>query len=164
VERFQTYASTHGARDDREYIEGSLARIVEASAGGVPTLPSVKAVPELLCGLEFDTLQAEHDFLARHGLHVEAVEVALAPGQLLVFDNLAVAHGRAAAGSRASCASGCSDTVGCRRMPRRWSAIACYGALRANREGLLTSSADDGISALRRRAASSRGNPSSAGV
>jgi hypothetical protein len=94
VERFRAYGATHGARDDRGYIEGSLARIIEAAAGGVPTLPSVKTAPEFLCGLEFDTLQAEQAFLARHGLSVDAVEVALAPGELLVFDNLAVAHGR----------------------------------------------------------------------
>ncbi len=94
VERFHSYADTHGARDARGYSEGSLARIVEAAAGGPPALASVKASPGFLCGTEFDTLRAEQSFLARHGLRVEAIEVALAPGQLLVFDNLALAHGR----------------------------------------------------------------------
>jgi alpha-ketoglutarate-dependent taurine dioxygenase len=48
------------------------------------------------CGFEFDSLSAELRFFGRHGLHLHEVEIAvgLQPGELLVFDNLAVAHGR----------------------------------------------------------------------
>lgn len=94
--RLRRYGKTHGAWDDeRGYVEGSLARLVEAAAGS-GSLPSVKAEPQFLCGMEFDSLQAEHRFFARHGLDIEAVqvEIRLAPGELLVFDNLAMAHGR----------------------------------------------------------------------
>jgi hypothetical protein len=97
VARLIAYGRTHGAWDDADgYSEGSLARIVEAAAGLVPTLPSVKVDPGFLCGLEFDTLSAELAFFQLHGLDVEgaATSVQLAPGGLLIFDNLAVAHGR----------------------------------------------------------------------
>jgi Taurine catabolism dioxygenase TauD, TfdA family len=95
--RFVAYGRTHGAWDDsRGYSEGSLARVIEAAAAASPVLPSVKADPDFLCGMEFDSLSAERAFFRRHGLDVEevAIDVALRPGQLLVFDNLAVAHGR----------------------------------------------------------------------
>jgi Taurine catabolism dioxygenase TauD, TfdA family len=91
------YGQTHGAWDDtRGYVEGSLARVVEAAAGSRPDLPSVKLDSDFLCGLEFDSLRAEVAFFVRHGLRVEdvAVDVALRPGELLVFDNFALAHGR----------------------------------------------------------------------
>jgi hypothetical protein len=94
--RLRTYGNTHGAWDDeRGYVEGSLARLVEAAAGS-GMLPSVKAEPEFLCGMEFDSLQAEHRFFEGHGLDIGAVqiEIPLAPGELLVFDNLAFGHGR----------------------------------------------------------------------
>jgi hypothetical protein len=94
------YGRTHGAWDDaRGYVEGSLARVVEAAAGGPPRLASVKLDPDFLCGLEFDSLRSELAFFERHGLRVEdvQVEVALRPGELLVFDNLALAHGRSGA-------------------------------------------------------------------
>jgi Taurine catabolism dioxygenase TauD, TfdA family len=95
--RFVAYGRTHGAWDDsRGYSEGSLARTIEAAVGAAPVLPSVKADPDFLCGMEFESLNAELAFFRRHGLHVEEVtiEVALRPGQLMVFDNLALAHGR----------------------------------------------------------------------
>jgi hypothetical protein len=95
--RFVAYGRTHGAWDDRRgYSEGSLARVIEAAVAASPVLPSVKANPDFLCGMEFDSLSAELAFFRRHGLDVEEVtiDVALRPGQLMVFDNLAVAHGR----------------------------------------------------------------------
>jgi Taurine catabolism dioxygenase TauD, TfdA family len=95
--RFVAYGRTHGAWDDsRGYSEGSLARVIEAAVAAPPLLPSVKADPDFLCGMEFDSLRAELAFFRRHGLDVEevAVDVALQPGQLMVFDNLALAHGR----------------------------------------------------------------------
>ena len=98
VDRLTSYGRTHGAWDDaRGYTEGSLARIVEAAASsGAPTLPSVKLEPGFLCGLEFDTLSAELAFFSRHGLRIDAaeIEMALQPGELMVFENFAVAHGR----------------------------------------------------------------------
>jgi len=97
VARLTSYGRTHGAWDDNQgYVEGSLARLVEAADEGSPFLPSVKVEPGFLCGLEFDSFAGELAFFERHGLRVRDVEidVALQPGQLLVFDNLAVAHGR----------------------------------------------------------------------
>jgi hypothetical protein len=98
VDRLTSYGRTHGAwDDDRGYVEGSLARIVEgATAWSSPFLPSVKIEPGFLCGLEFDSLAAELAFFARHGLRIDDVEISvdLQPGELLVFDNLALAHGR----------------------------------------------------------------------
>jgi hypothetical protein len=98
VDRLTSYGRTHGAwDDDRGYVEGSLARIIEAAAAlRPPFLPSVKIEAGFLCGLEFDSLLAEVAFFARHGLHIDDVEISidLQPGELLVFDNLALAHGR----------------------------------------------------------------------
>ena len=98
VDRLISYGRTHGAWDDaRGYTEGSLARIIEAAAApGEPMLPSVKLEPGFLCGLEFDSLASELAFFSRYGLRIEdaEIEIALGPGELLLFDNLAVAHGR----------------------------------------------------------------------
>jgi len=91
------YGQTHGAWDDaRGYVEGSLARVVEGAAASSPRLPSVKSDPGFLCGTEFDSLRSELAFFERHGLSINEVEVEvdLEPGQLLVFDNLSLAHGR----------------------------------------------------------------------
>jgi hypothetical protein len=97
VENIVAYGRTHGAWDDAcGYVEGSLARITEAAAGSRPELPSVKADTGFLCGLEFDSLPSETSFFARQGLLVDhvAVEIPLRPGELLLFDNFALAHGR----------------------------------------------------------------------
>jgi hypothetical protein len=97
VKRLAAYGVSHGAWADASgYQEGSLARIIEAAVGGTPRLPSVKADPSFLCGTEFDSLRAELAFFKRLGLDVERVQtnVALRPGELLVFDNLRLAHGR----------------------------------------------------------------------
>jgi Taurine catabolism dioxygenase TauD, TfdA family len=90
------YGKSHGAWDDADgYAEGSLARVVEGAAA-MPRLPSVKSTPGFLCGMEFGSISAEWRFFEHLGLDVAAVqiEVPLCPGDLLVFDNLAVAHGR----------------------------------------------------------------------
>ena len=90
------YGESHGSWDDADgYCEGSLGRIVEAVAGA-PRLPSVKSTPGFLCGMEFENLAAELSFFKWHGLDVNAaqIEVPLRPGDLLLFDNLAFAHGR----------------------------------------------------------------------
>jgi Taurine catabolism dioxygenase TauD, TfdA family len=96
LDHLMSYGESHGAWDDGQgYSEGSLARLAEAAAG-VPRLPSVKSTPGFLCGMEFDTLAAELGFFERLGLDVAAVqvEVPLRRGDLLVFDNLSLAHGR----------------------------------------------------------------------
>jgi hypothetical protein len=96
VRRLEQYGRTHGAWDDRDgYAEGSLARLVEAADGARPMLPSVRE-PGFRCGMEFDDAEGEAAFFAARGLDVAAVavDVRLAPGDLLVFDNHAVAHGR----------------------------------------------------------------------
>jgi hypothetical protein len=97
VRRCASYGHSHGAWDDAAgYVEGSLARIIEAALGGHPVLPSVKTDPQFLCGTEFASLAAEAEFFAHRSLnlHEVEIEVGLGPGELLVFDNLAVAHGR----------------------------------------------------------------------
>jgi hypothetical protein len=98
VDRLTSYGQTHGAwDDDRGYTEGSLARIIEAAAApDAPILPSVKVEPDFLCGLEFDSLYSELAFFSRYGLriHDAEIEIPLQPEELLIFDNLAVAHGR----------------------------------------------------------------------
>lgn len=97
VRRFASYAHTHGARDDHAgYLEGSLARIVEAALGERSVLPSVKTQPDFLCGNEFGSLAAEVEFFAERDVDLASIQidVRLRPGELLVFDNLALAHGR----------------------------------------------------------------------
>jgi hypothetical protein len=66
AQRFATYGTTHGARDAAAgYIEGSLARILEAALGQTPVLPSVGTHPEFRCGTEFARLADETDFFAQ---------------------------------------------------------------------------------------------------
>jgi hypothetical protein len=96
LDNVMAYGESHGAWDDADgYCEGSLGRVVEAAAGA-PRLPSVKSTPGFLCGMEFNTLAAEVRFFKGLGLDVAAVQVELplGPGDLLIFDNLALAHGR----------------------------------------------------------------------
>jgi hypothetical protein len=51
IGRLIAYGRTHGAWDDTQgYVEGSLARVIEAAAGVSPLLPSVKDNPDFLCG------------------------------------------------------------------------------------------------------------------
>jgi hypothetical protein len=97
VQRLAAYGRSHGARDDAlGYTEGSLARMIEAALGGSPVLPSVKTAHEFLCGMEFSSIVDELEFFTERGFRVEAVEldVRLLPGELLIFDNLVLAHGR----------------------------------------------------------------------
>jgi hypothetical protein len=97
VSRFAAYGHSHGAWDDAAgYAEGSLARIVEAALGEPAVLPSVKTHPAFLCGNEFASLGDELEFFAERGLRLDAVEtdVRLDPGEMLIFDNLLLAHGR----------------------------------------------------------------------
>lgn len=94
--RFEAYGVSHGARPGAlGYVEGSLARIVEA-ADKEAELPSFKQEPSFLCGLEFTSADREMAFLEHHGVDVETGrrDVALGPGDLLIFDNRVIAHGR----------------------------------------------------------------------
>ena len=97
LERFRRYGKAHTAADVERragYVEGILARLVEA-ADESPTLPH-SGDAGFLCGMEFESLAQERDHFAERGLNVDAVEqrVLLGPGQLLLLDNLATAHGR----------------------------------------------------------------------
>ena len=96
LRRFAAYGHSHGAWNDSGYLEGSLARILEAALGETPVLPSVRSDAGFLCGTEFSTLADELDFFDARGLPLDRAElgVRLRPGELLVFDNLNLAHGR----------------------------------------------------------------------
>jgi hypothetical protein len=80
--------------DDGTAVEGILARIIEA-ADQSRDLPD-RTADGFLCGMEFSTLEAERSYFARHGLDLAAAEeeIVLSSGELLLFDNLATAHGR----------------------------------------------------------------------
>jgi hypothetical protein len=92
IERLRRYGlpqcGEHG------YVEGILGRLVEA-ADDSPSLPSTET-PGFLCGLEFSSRRQEEAHFAHRGLELDAVEehVVLLPGELLLLDNLATAHGR----------------------------------------------------------------------
>jgi hypothetical protein len=75
-------------------VEGILARIIEA-ADQSRDLPDPRQ-DGFLCGLEFLTLEDERLYFAQHGLCLEVAEqeIILSEGELLLFDNLTVAHGR----------------------------------------------------------------------
>ena len=92
MQRLRSYAgrSSGGAG----YVEGVFGRLIEA-ADGSPTLPSPGG-PEVLCGMEFESLEHERTHFAERGLDLDAVEerVLLRPGELLLLDNLTTAHGR----------------------------------------------------------------------
>lgn len=86
------YGRTDRAR--ASYVEGILARLVEA-ADDCSTLPST-AEASFLCGMEFASVAEERAHFTSHGLELDSVEhrIMLSPGELLLFDNLATAHGR----------------------------------------------------------------------
>jgi hypothetical protein len=86
--------SRSGPTNGGQAVEGILARLVEA-ADDHATLPST-VDPGFLCGMEFASREEERSHFARHGVDLDAVEarVRLAPGELLLLDNLAAAHGR----------------------------------------------------------------------
>lgn len=97
LERLRRYGQANAGDDDTRragYTEGIFARLIEA-ADDSPTLPRSSDVG-FLCGLEFESLAQERHHLAERGLDLDGVEqrVLLGPGQLLLFDNLATAHGR----------------------------------------------------------------------
>jgi len=76
------------------HVEGVLARLVE-DADASHSLPPIGS-PDFLCGMEFASVLEERARFHVHGLDLEAVEerVLINPGDLLLFDNLAIAHGR----------------------------------------------------------------------
>jgi hypothetical protein len=86
----QLRSSASGGRS----VEGVLGRIVEIAdeSSSLPPLDS----PGFLCGMEFATLDEELSYFNLHGLRVADVaqHIVVRPGELLVFDNLRVAHGR----------------------------------------------------------------------
>jgi hypothetical protein len=97
LERLRRYGQANAGDGDArraEYIEGIFARLVEA-ADDSPTLPR-SSDASFLCGLEFESVAQERSHFAERGLDLDGVEqrVLLCPGQLLLLDNLATAHGR----------------------------------------------------------------------
>jgi Taurine catabolism dioxygenase TauD, TfdA family len=76
------------------YVEGILARLVEA-ADECSALPST-ADASFLCGTEFASSEEERAHFTRHRLELDTIEhrISLNAGELLLFDNLATAHGR----------------------------------------------------------------------
>jgi hypothetical protein len=97
VERLRRYGAANagdGAENPAGYVEGIFARLVEA-VDDSPTLPR-SGERGFLCGMEFESVAAEQAHLADRGLDLDTAErrVRVAPGQLLLLDNLATAHGR----------------------------------------------------------------------
>lgn len=97
VERLRRYGKANagaGVEARAGYVEGIFARLVEA-ADDSPTL-RLSGDAGFLCGMEFESLAQGRDHFAGRGLDLDAVEqrVLLGPGQLLLLDNLATAHGR----------------------------------------------------------------------
>jgi hypothetical protein len=78
---------------DASASEGILARIIEHidQSCDLPVKDE-----EFLCGMEFNDIEAERQYHQRHGIDLSATEqrVALGAGELILFDNLAIAHGR----------------------------------------------------------------------
>jgi|GEM_PF-6857704 len=93
LERLRRYGQTNTG-DGGAYVEGIFARLVEA-ADDSPTLPR-SGDAGFLCGMEFESVAQERHHFAERGLDLDGVEqhVLLCPGQLLLLDNLATAHGR----------------------------------------------------------------------
>lgn len=97
VRRFSDYGVSRGAWDQAlGYSEGILGRLIEAADDREPVLPAVGATDGFLCGTEFASASEERRFFEHRALRPEDAEIRirLDPGQLLVFDNLALAHGR----------------------------------------------------------------------
>jgi hypothetical protein len=97
VRRFCDYGVSHGAWDeDFGYSEGILGRLIDAADDGEPVLPSVRATEGFLCGTEFASANEERRFFEHCGLRPDRAEtrIRLSPGELLLLDNLALAHGR----------------------------------------------------------------------
>lgn len=92
-QRLSDYARRQRAADGHN-VEGILARLIEA-ADMSATLPQGDKAG-FLCGMEFASLAEEDVFFADHRLDLASVErrVRIRPGELLLFDNLAIAHGR----------------------------------------------------------------------
>lgn len=97
LDRLRRYAEANrgdGVERSAGYVEGIFARLVEA-VDDSQTLPR-SCDGRFLCGMEFDSVGQEQNHFAERGLDLDAVEqrVQLRPGQLLLLDNLATAHGR----------------------------------------------------------------------
>jgi hypothetical protein len=92
IDRLRRYGSPQSG--EHGYVEGILGHLVEA-ADDSPSLPST-TTPGFLCGLEFSSRRQEEAHFAQRGLELNAVEehVVVRPGELLLLDNLATAHGR----------------------------------------------------------------------
>jgi len=97
LDRLRRYGAANagdGVERPAGYVEGIFARLVEAVDDSLVLPRSGDA--GFLCGMEFDSVGQERNHFAERGLDLNAVEqrVQLCPGQLLLLDNLATAHGR----------------------------------------------------------------------
>lgn len=81
--------TTGDARD----VEGVMARIIEC-VDETQDLPAQDA--GFVCGMEFTSLDEEDRYFRQHGMRLQEAEqsVVLRSGELLLFDNQAIAHGR----------------------------------------------------------------------
>lgn len=105
LERIASYGRSHGSwlgwEQDTGYREAQLARLVDAATGtrellAYPEIERDRWLEASRGGHEFADLAEEEAFFARHGIDLAAAEmrIRLAPGESLLLDNVAVAHGR----------------------------------------------------------------------
>jgi hypothetical protein len=104
-DRLTTYWKNLGSSwnwdDDRSYKESCFARIVDAFSG-TEELTNFRKTPQSEWskasreGNEFGSIEDESAFFKRHGIEIEAVakSIKLQPGQLILFDNTRMVHGR----------------------------------------------------------------------
>ena len=93
---FQTLHFDFGLPLDPK-VEGDVARYIALHIpADVTGVRAVTRLVPLAALLEFDSLSSELAFFARHGLRIDdaEIDINLQPGELLLFDNLALAHGR----------------------------------------------------------------------
>jgi hypothetical protein len=78
---------------DGRAVEGVMARIIECVDQSQDLPPQDDS---FLCGMEFSSIDEEERYFRRHGIELQEAEqsVVLGSGDLLLFDNLAIAHGR----------------------------------------------------------------------
>jgi hypothetical protein len=90
------------AADPARSVEGILGRLIEILDEGGGSLPA-STTPGFLCGMEFSSRLEEDRFFRSHGMELATVEdqIVLQRGELLVLDNLRMAHGRL--GRRRTC-------------------------------------------------------------
>jgi hypothetical protein len=84
----------HRAADPEKPVEGILGRIIEIIDEGSSLPPT--GTPGFLCGMEFSSYEEEDSYFRTHGMELADAEhrIVLRSEELLLIDNLRVAHGR----------------------------------------------------------------------